>query len=150
MRACCVCLRGRECVRLCLTMVSTRLAAGISQCRDRTCCLSGRRVAIVTLSASPRCFWETIPHPNWPVWVSATGLTPPHPPSHPSFPAACLSVFSLPFLCFFVLFCSPLLSPALFEHSSSAQAVVVRLALIHEVRGRGGTTKIGTFLVSGV
>lgn len=70
-----------------------------------------------------------------------------HPPP-PFFPAACLSVFSLPFLCVFVLFCCPLLSPALFEHSLSAQAVVVRPALIHEVRGWEGTTKIGTFRVS--
>lgn len=67
----CVC----ECVCVCLrlAMASARLAAGISQSRDRTCCLSGRRVAIVTLSASLRCFWETIPHPNQPVWVSAAG-----------------------------------------------------------------------------
>lgn len=54
-------------------MASASLAAGISQSTDRTCCLSGRRVAIVTLSASLRCFWETIPHPNQPVWVPATG-----------------------------------------------------------------------------
>lgn len=60
-------------VCLCLVMASARLAAGISQSRGRTCCLSDRRVVIVILSASLRCFWETIPHINHPVWVSATG-----------------------------------------------------------------------------
>ena len=89
----CVCLYVS--VRVCLAMASASLAAGISQSRDRTCCLSGRRVAIVTLSASLRCFWETIPHPNQPVWVPATG--------HISFfplPVASLSV-SFPFFCLF-------------------------------------------------
>lgn len=68
-----VCMRVCMCACMCLAMASASLAAGISQSTDRTCCLSGRRVAIVTLSASLRCFWETIPHPNQPVWVPATG-----------------------------------------------------------------------------
>lgn len=60
-------------VCVCLAMASASLAAGISQSRDRTCCLSGCRVAMVTMSASLRCFWETIPHPIQPVWEPATG-----------------------------------------------------------------------------
>lgn len=85
------------CLCLCLAMASARLAAGISQNGDRTRCLSGRRVAIVTMSASLRCFWETIPHPNQPVWVSAAGRSSfffsPFPnslPVVPSFPLLCL------------------------------------------------------------
>lgn len=80
---------------VCVDMASASLAAGISQSRDRTCCLSGRRVAIVTLSASLRCFWETIPHPNQAVWVPATGHSSFFSPSQqrpcpPLFPFLCL------------------------------------------------------------
>lgn len=81
------------CLCICLATASTRLAAGISQSRDRTCCLSGRRVAIVTLSASLRCFWETIPHQNQAVWVSATGLL--------FFLPSSLPVCFIPFFCLF-------------------------------------------------
>lgn len=56
-----------------VAMRSASMAACISQSRNRTCCLSGCRVAIVTPSASLRCFWETISHPAAPVWASATG-----------------------------------------------------------------------------
>lgn len=62
-------------VCVCLAVASASLAAGISQSRDRTCCLSACRVAIVTTSASLRCFWETIPHPDRPVWVPAKGCS---------------------------------------------------------------------------
>lgn len=85
---------------VCLAMASARLAAGISQSRDRTCCLSGRCVAIVTLSASLRCFWKTIPHPNQPVWMSAAGRG-----SFFPFPASLLfSFLPLCFALFFILF----------------------------------------------
>lgn len=60
---------------VCLAVASASLAAGISQSRNRTYCLSCRRVAIVTLSASLRCFWESIPHTNWAVWVPAVHRT---------------------------------------------------------------------------
>lgn len=51
-----------RCVYMCVCVLkaSASLAVHISQSRDRTCCLSGRRVAIVTRSASLRCFWETV------------------------------------------------------------------------------------------
>lgn len=65
------CVRRHMYVRV--AMLSASMAACISQSRDRTCCLSGCRVAIVTPSASLRCFWETISHPAAPVWASATG-----------------------------------------------------------------------------
>ena len=84
------------CHSVCVCVASASLAAGISQSRDRTCCLSGRRVAIVTLSASLRCFWETIPHPNQPVCVPATGH------SSPFFPLSAATLFiSFPVFCLF-------------------------------------------------
>lgn len=90
------------CLCLCLAMASARLAAGVSQNGDRTRCLSGRRVAIVTMSASLRCFWETIPHPNQPVWVSAAGRSSffPFPTASllfPLFPCCVCSLLHLPF-----------------------------------------------------
>lgn len=119
------------CLCICLATASTRLAAGISQSRDRTCCLSGRRVAIVILSASLRCFWETIPHQNQAVWVSATG--------HGSFfffPAASLSVL------FSSLVCS-LLHP-LIEHSQRTQAVIVDPILHCEIEKSGNLESLST------
>lgn len=91
-----------HCICLCLAMASARLAAGISQNGDRTRCLSGRRVAIVTMSASLRCFWETIPHPNQPVWVSAAGRSSffPFPTASllfPLFPCCVCSLLHMPF-----------------------------------------------------
>lgn len=97
------------CVHVCLTVASASLAAGISQSTDRTCCLSGRLVAIVTLSASLRCFWETIPHPNQLVWVLATGA------SYLTVPVRHFSFYVLLFAS------SPLRLP--FEHCQSLGAV---------------------------